>query len=79
MGIYFAAIFIGCVLLGHWLDGKFDIAPFGVLLGTLLGFPLAFYRLLLMVKEMNRELNEGTWDSGDHKTTSPKKKQGEGE
>ena len=50
IGFYIGGCIVLGVLLGVWLDGKFDTAPIFILVGLAVGLFLAFYgtyRMLL--------------------------------
>ncbi len=49
IGWYFVVCIVGGVLIGRWLDGRFDSAPMFALIGTLAGLAMALfggYRML---------------------------------
>jgi F0F1-type ATP synthase assembly protein I len=62
MGIYFAFIFTIFVLIGMHFDNKLNMKPVFTIIGSFIGFPLALYRLILMAKEMEREMNNDNND-----------------
>lgn len=53
------SIIIG-VIVGRWLDSKFDSEPFWVIVGLLLGITVAFYGLYVMLRPfMDDKRNKG--------------------
>ncbi|AAS69840.1 ATPase F0F1 [Leptospira interrogans] len=46
LGIEFAAIVVGSVYLGNYLDTKFHSSPFGLLGACLLGFSYGIYYII---------------------------------
>ncbi len=51
IGWYFAVCVVGGVLLGRWLDGRFDSGPLFALIGTFLGLAMALYGGYRMLTE----------------------------
>jgi F0F1-type ATP synthase assembly protein I len=52
-GIQFAAVLVGCVFLGQWMDRRFGTDPIGVFVGAALGAVggmTALYRQLMRVQ-----------------------------
>lgn len=43
IGWYFAVCVVGGIIVGRWLDGRFDTGPLFALIGTLLGLGMALY------------------------------------
>lgn len=54
LGVEFAAIFVGSVYLGHWLDGRLGTKPWLVLVGICAGFGIALYRLILVARSLEK-------------------------
>jgi F0F1-type ATP synthase assembly protein I len=46
LGMEFAFIFVGSILLGNYLDEKFDLSPWGILVFAILGFSFAIYYII---------------------------------
>ncbi len=46
LGMEFAFIFVGSILLGSYLDEKFDLSPWGILVFAVLGFSFAIYYII---------------------------------
>lgn len=53
LGAEFAAIFIGFVFGGHWLDERWGTTPWLLLAGVLLGFGIALYRLITVAQRLS--------------------------
>jgi F0F1-type ATP synthase assembly protein I len=51
IGWYFVVCVVGGVLIGRWLDGRFDSAPVFALIGTFSGLALALYGAFRMLNE----------------------------
>lgn len=58
LGIEFASIFVSTVLLGNYLQNKFDFSPWGVMIGAALGFTASLYHVIKRSKEISKRLNE---------------------
>lgn len=54
LGVEFAAIFVGFVYLGHWLDNRLGTQPWLVLLGICAGFAIALYRLIFVARSLDK-------------------------
>jgi ATP synthase protein I len=57
VGFYIVACILGGVLLGLWLDGKFNTAPILLLVGLVLGLVSAFwgvYQMLMPFMKNNK-------------------------
>lgn len=54
LGVEFAFIFVGAVLLGNYLDEKFSLDPWGLLLGAVLGFSAALYHIIHRANTLNK-------------------------
>ena len=52
IGITVALALIGGVALGLWLNAKFNMAPFGILIGMLAGIFLATAVLIVKTKDI---------------------------
>ena len=50
VGFYVAACIILGVVGGHWLDGKLNSEPLGLIVGLLLGIGVAFYGVYAMLR-----------------------------
>ena len=46
------------VLIGWWVDSKFETKPAGIVVGALIGFALLMYRLLQMISPNAPSLNQ---------------------
>lgn len=53
-GIRFALVILLSVLGGYKLDQRLDSLPWFTLIGTLVGFGLAFYWLMMKLKDQDR-------------------------
>lgn len=51
VGIELAVSFLGCFLLGYWLDGKLGTSPALTLVGLVLGAFAGFWALYKTVKQ----------------------------
>lgn len=61
MGFFISTSIIGGVVVGLWLDSKFNTEPLLVIMGLLLGIAVAFYG----VYEMLLPLLQNKRDNGD--------------
>lgn len=57
VGIEFAVAAVVGVVGGNYIDTSFGTAPWGIILGSLLGLASGFYRLVAVLKERST-LNE---------------------
>ena len=64
IGWYFAVCVVGGVLIGRWLDGRFDTAPVFALIGTFSGLGMALYGGYRMLTERLLNRNGGTRSRG---------------
>lgn len=64
IGIEFAVAAVVGVVGGNYLDGSLGIAPWGIIIGSLLGLASGFYRLVTVLKERST-LNEQQNDRKD--------------
>lgn len=55
LGIEFAFIFVGSVLLGNYIDEKLDTSPWGLMLFAVLGFSLAIYYIVYRANKINSQ------------------------
>ncbi|RPI01497.1 MAG: AtpZ/AtpI family protein [Ignavibacteriae bacterium] len=55
MGFQLAAAVVLFFLLGHWMDKKFDIAPYGKLVGIILGCTGGFIKFFKTVASITAE------------------------
>ena len=59
----FAGAILLFVFVGHWLDGRLGIEPWGLILGVLVGAVGGFYamyqRLVISPRERQRKEGEG--------------------
>jgi F0F1-type ATP synthase assembly protein I len=55
MGFQLAAAVVLFFLLGHWIDKKFDIAPFGKLIGVVIGSTGGFIKFFKMVASITAD------------------------
>lgn len=46
LGLEFAFIFVGSVLLGNYIDEKFSTSPWGILGFAIFGFAFAIYYII---------------------------------
>lgn len=53
LGAEFAAIFIGFVFGGHWLDQRWGTTPWLLLVGVAAGFGIALYRLITVARRLS--------------------------
>ncbi len=52
IGLTIALLTVGGVFFGRWLDARFDMAPFGLLVGMLAGIVLATAVLIIRTKKI---------------------------
>jgi F0F1-type ATP synthase assembly protein I len=55
LGIEFAFIFVGSVLLGNYIDEKADTSPWGLMLFAVTGFSLAIYYIVYRANKINSD------------------------
>jgi F0F1-type ATP synthase assembly protein I len=55
MGFQLAAAVVLFFLLGNWIDKKFDIAPFGKLIGVVIGSTGGFIKFFKMVASITAD------------------------
>ena len=55
VGLEFAVAVVICYFIGDWFDGKFDVAPWGVIGGVVHGFATGVKRLIDINREVTRE------------------------
>jgi F0F1-type ATP synthase assembly protein I len=55
LGMEFAFIIVGSVLLGNYLDGKFSSSPLYVLVLSLLGFSFAIYHIVMRARRFQEK------------------------
>ena len=55
LGMEFAFIFVGSVLLGNYLDQKFETSPWGLLSLAILGFSFSIYYIIHRAKKVNSD------------------------
>ncbi len=46
LGVEFAFIFVGSILLGNYIDEKFDTSPWGLLAFAIFGFAFSIYYII---------------------------------
>jgi len=63
IGFQLAATVVGGLLLGQWLDKKWDISPWMTLAGMLVGMVGGFYNLI-RIATWNQTRKERKWKSG---------------
>jgi len=49
LGIQFALVVLIGVGVGWWVDKRFDLSPWGILVGGVLGIAMAFYHFIRAV------------------------------
>jgi hypothetical protein len=54
VGIQFAIAVALCALIGNWIDRKTGSSPWGVIIGTFVGFAAGLYSMLKAAREENR-------------------------
>jgi F0F1-type ATP synthase assembly protein I len=54
VGIEFLSAILLLGALGYWLDGKFNLSPWLMVTGGVLGFAVGLYRLLQVSNRVNR-------------------------
>jgi F0F1-type ATP synthase assembly protein I len=64
----FAVLIAGGI--GYWLDGYFDSAPIGLLIGIAIGFASFTLRLIRLGKEMQRRYSDETEELKEPKNKS---------
>ena len=65
MGFEFAAAIVGFVLVGYWIDRRYDSAPKGVLIGAALGIIGGGYNMLRTALKVSRQVNREEKEDGD--------------
>ena len=55
IGIEFIGVFLVFLLGGVWLDRQFDVRPVFTLVGMVLGFAGAMYRVLRVAQQYRRD------------------------
>ena len=71
IGIEFAIIIAGWMLLGWWLDGRWGTSPAMILTGAGVGFALGMYRL---VRDAQRAFRDAARKDDAEKTDETSKK-----
>jgi len=64
LGIELAATVGLLALLGWWIDGRFDTAPWGVLLGALLGLAVGMAHMVHVALAATRSGGDGGGGTG---------------
>lgn len=54
LGLSFALTIGLCAWLGIWLDGRWGSAPWGVIVGALLGFAIGTWELVKVARKLER-------------------------
>jgi len=60
LGIEFIGIFLVFLFAGKFADDKFHTSPLFILLGVVIGFTLAMFRIVQVAKKLEKEFNENT-------------------
>jgi len=55
LGMEFAFIFVGSVLLGNYLDEKFQTSPWGIMVFAVIGFSFAIYYIIYRANKVNSD------------------------
>lgn len=55
MGTELVAGIAGCMLVGYWIDSKFDTGRTGVIVGSIVGCAGGFYHFLWQAVRMAKE------------------------
>jgi F0F1-type ATP synthase assembly protein I len=55
MGTELVAGIAGCMLVGYWIDSKFETGRVGVIVGSIVGCVGGFYHFLRQAVRMQRE------------------------
>lgn len=55
LGMEFAFIFVGSVLLGNYLDKKFESSPWGLLALAVIGFSFSIYYIIHRANKLNSD------------------------
>jgi len=55
LGIEFAFIFVGSVLLGNYIDEKFNFTPWGIMLFAALGFSFGIYYIVYRANKLESD------------------------
>ena len=58
LGIELALLVLLGVGGGHWVDGRYDTSPWGILVGGVVGIAVGFYHFLRAVWPRNRDPQE---------------------
>lgn len=59
VGWYVGLSILGGVLVGLWLDGKFNTRPLFVIIGLMLGIVVAFYGVYKMLALLAKKKDSG--------------------
>jgi F0F1-type ATP synthase assembly protein I len=68
VGLELAGAVAGLALIGHWIDGKFGTAPWGILVGVIVGLVGGMYNL---VRESLAAVKDGTAEDEDAARKGP--------
>lgn len=58
LGVEFVAAVAGLALVGHWIDGHYLTAPWGLLAGACLGIAAGMLNLIRQTLPLSRELSD---------------------
>jgi F0F1-type ATP synthase assembly protein I len=58
MGTELVAGIAGCILVGYWVDSKFETGRTGVIVGAIIGCVGGFYHFLRRAVRMEKESEE---------------------
>ncbi len=66
MGLELAVAVVGMALLGHWLDGLWETAPWLMIVGLVLGAGAGFVRFIRQAVEMGRNVDRASKPDAEH-------------
>ncbi len=64
-GVLGRVALVGFVLVGYWIDRRYDSAPKGVLIGAALGIIGGGYNMLRTALKVSRQVNREEKEDGD--------------
>lgn len=65
LGVEFIAIFMVCLTVGLWLDGRWRTMPVFTMVGMVVGFAGAMYRIMRVARDYERGDGKSPADDDD--------------